>query len=128
MATAPALKIRLQILCGGEIAMGPGKADLLDAIAATGSISGAARNMGMSYRRAWLLVDAMNRCWAEPVVETVAGGSQEKGARLSKFGQLLLVSYRSLRDVTEASAGTAFDQDLAGRLCKTPRQRKRKPT
>jgi molybdate transport system regulatory protein len=57
------LKISIRILCGEEIAMGPGKADLLEAIAAQGSISAAGRAMGMSYRRAWLLVDAMNRCW-----------------------------------------------------------------
>ena len=127
MASASALKMRLQFLCGDEIAMGPGKADLLDAIATTGSISGAARNIGMSYRRAWLLVDTMNRCWADPVVETVAGGSQEKGARLSEFGQLLLSSYRSICAATEASAGAGLDQTLAAHLRKAPRPHKRRP-
>ena len=56
------LKIKLQLYCGDEIAMGPGKADLLEAIERAGSISAASRAMGMSYRRTWLLVDAMNRC------------------------------------------------------------------
>lgn len=88
MVTAPALKIRLQILCGDEIAMGPGKADLLDAIAITGSISGAARNIGMSYRRAWLLVDTMNRCWADPVVETLAGGSKKRSPSFASAGSM----------------------------------------
>ena len=62
-----ALKLKAQLFCGEEPAMGPGKADLLEAIARTGSISAAGRALGMSYRRAWLLVDAMNRCWAEPL-------------------------------------------------------------
>jgi molybdate transport system regulatory protein len=61
------LKISVRVMCGDEIAMGPGKADLLEAIDATGSISAAGRKMDMSYRRAWLLVDAMNRCWAQPL-------------------------------------------------------------
>ena len=55
------LKIKLQLFCGDEIAMGPGKADLLEAIAREGSISGAGRALGMSYRRTWMLVDVMNR-------------------------------------------------------------------
>jgi len=63
------LKLKLQLLHNGEIAMGPGKAELLDAIEATGSISAAARAMGMSYRRAWLLVDTMNRAFDNPLNE-----------------------------------------------------------
>ncbi len=93
----PRLKIAIRILCGDEIAMGPGKADLLDAIVAQGSISGAARAMGMSYRRAWLLVDAMNRCWAEPLVETMPNGAARSGARLSAAGIRLLAHYRALQ-------------------------------
>ena len=61
------LKIKLQLFCGDEIAMGPGKADLLEAIAREGSISGAGRALGMSYRRTWMLVDVMNRCWRQPL-------------------------------------------------------------
>ena len=64
-----ALKLKLQLFCGDAIAIGPGKADLLDAIARGGSISAAGREMGMSYRRSWLLVDEMNRCWSAPLVE-----------------------------------------------------------
>jgi hypothetical protein len=80
MADTRSIRVKLQIYCGDEIAMGPGKADLLDAIAATGSISAGARAMGMSYRRAWMLVDTLNRCWDQPVVETFAGGSRRLAA------------------------------------------------
>ena len=75
------LKLKLQLACGDGFAMGRGKADLLDAIAAQGSISGAGRALGMSYRRAWLLVDEMNRCFADRLVETLAGGGRERGTR-----------------------------------------------
>jgi len=127
MANAHPLKVKLQIFCGNEIAMGPGKADLLDAIEAAGSISAAARNMGMSYRRAWMLVDTLNRCWAEPVVETVAGGSHEKGARVSEFGKRLLGSYRALHDTIDASASIGFESELAIHLREIPRPSHHKP-
>ena len=86
MTTAGTLKIKIQLYCGDEIAMGPGKADLLDAIAAHGSISAAGRMLGMSYRRAWLLVDTMNRCWREPLVETSPGSAHGGGARVTPIG------------------------------------------
>jgi len=95
-AGAPQLKIKLQVYCGEAIAMGPGKADLLDAIVRHGSISAAARALGMSYRRAWLLVDTMNRCWAEPLVLTVTGGAPGSGASLSPLGTRVLGWYRAL--------------------------------
>src|SRR3546814_933174 len=90
------LKIKLQLFCGDEIAMGPGKADLLEAISAQGSISAAGRALGMSYRRTWLLVDVMNRCLRAPLVETAAGGSHGGGARLTTLGADLLAQYRAL--------------------------------
>ncbi len=91
------LRIKIQIMCGAEIAMGPGKADLLDAIKAEGSISGAGRKLGMSYRRTWLLVDTMNRCWFQPLVETLAGGSHGGGARVTALGEAVLDAYRALQ-------------------------------
>ncbi|MBC2666073.1 LysR family transcriptional regulator [Novosphingobium flavum] len=98
------LKIKLQLYCGDEIAMGPGKADLLEAIAREGSISAAGRALGMSYRRTWLLVDAMNRCWDVPLVETAMGGKQGGGARVSPRGEAVLAAYRALQDdLTRAS-------------------------
>lgn len=98
------LKIKAQLYCGDELAMGPGKADLLEAIAREGSISGAGRAMGMSYRRSWLLVDSMNRCWREKLVETVAGGGQGRGASLTDMGREVLAAYRALEaGLAEAS-------------------------
>lgn len=90
--------------------MGPGKADLLAAIATSGSISSAARLLGMSYRRAWLLVDTMNRCFSEPLVTSVVGGVHGGGARLSALGEQVLARYRVLEDdlaqVARAHAAT----------------------
>ncbi len=100
------LKIKLQLYCGDEIAMGPGKADLLEAIDREGSISAAGRAMGMSYRRTWLLVDAMNRCWDLPLVETAMGGKQGGGARVTELGHGILRQYRALQsDIDRTSDG-----------------------
>ncbi|RYG07390.1 MAG: LysR family transcriptional regulator [Chitinophagaceae bacterium] len=89
-------------MLGDEIAFGPGKADLLDAIRETGSISGAGKKMGMSYRRAWLLVDAMNRCFQQPLVDTAKGGANGGGTQLTELGTLVLEHYRALQqDVAE---------------------------
>jgi molybdate transport system regulatory protein len=104
MNQPPALKIKIQIHCGDEIAMGPGKADLLDAIMREGSISAAGRALGMSYRRTWLLVDAMNRCWEAPLVGTSAGGSHGGGARVTDYGQAILAHYRALQDAASSAA------------------------
>jgi molybdate transport system regulatory protein len=84
--------------------MGPGKAELLDAIEATGSISAAARGMGMSYRRAWLLVDTMNRCFAEPLVETHPGGGKEAGAKVTEAGKRVRENYGALVEMAGAGA------------------------
>lgn len=98
------LSLKARLYCGPEIAMGPGKAALLDAIAEEGSISAAGRALGMSYRRTWLLVDTMNRCWREPLVETAAGGSHGGGAHLTTLGREVLTQYRKLeRRIAEAA-------------------------
>ncbi len=86
---------------------GRARPTLLDAIAQHGSISAAARALGMSYRRAWLLVDTMNRCWAEPLVETAAGGSKGGGARISEAGRAVLAEYRALELAIEIRGGRA---------------------
>src|ERR1700741_62657 len=104
MAGEAILKLKVQLYCGEEIAMGPGKADLLDAIRRCGSISGAGRAMDMSYRRAWLLVDAMNRCWREPLVETSPGSAHGGGARVSAFGESVLARYRALQASIDKAA------------------------
>ena len=104
------LKLKLQIYCGDEIAMGPGKADLLEAIARTGSISAAGRDLDMSYRRAWLLVDTMNRCFEQPLVITHPGGGKTSGARLTGEGEAALAAYRSLSAQVEGGVhGAAFE-------------------
>lgn len=103
------LKLKAQIFCGDEAAMGPGKAELLEAIDQTGSISAAGRAMGMSYRKTWLLVDSMNRCWQEKLVEATAGGGQGRGARLTPAGHQVLETYRRL----EASMAGVVGDDLA---------------
>ena len=119
------LKMKAQLLCGDELAMGPGKADLLDAIAAEGSISGAGRKLGMSYRRTWLLVDVMNRCWTLPLVEAVAGGGQGKGARLTPTGREVLGAYRALEAVMAEAARCEPLTVLTDRLLAAPRPTQR---
>ena len=98
------LKLKIQLLCGDDIAIGPGKADLLDAIRDTGSISAAGRSLGMSYRRAWQLVDVMNRCFRAKLVETHPGGGQKSGASLTQEGAQVLAAFRALAAQLDASA------------------------
>lgn len=101
------LKLKVMLFCGDVTAMGPGKADLLEAIEREGSISAGGRAMGMSYRRAWTLVDTMNRCWTEPLVKTAVGGGG--GAALTPFGQAVLKAFRELEArLTECAAEGSF--------------------
>lgn len=103
-------KTRIRILLGSAFAIGPGKADLLQAIEQNGSISAAARSLGMSYRRAWLLVDTMNQCFREPVVDTATGGKGGGGAQITRFGSTVLRLYREM----ERGAGAAVAKRMAG--------------
>ena len=109
--SGPGLKIKIQIYCGDEIAMGPGKADLLDAIASEGSISAAGRKLKMSYRRCWMLVDVMNRCWSAQLVAT-----SSEGAVLSDLGRGVLTQYRALQRAAASAAGRSHWPDLAEQL------------
>ena len=118
----PELKLKLQVTCGEEIAMGPGKADLLEAIAREGSISAAARAMGMSYRRAWLLVDTMNRCWREPLVETGPGSPGRAGAHLTEVGASALSAYRALQARAGDLRAGAEWAELQAMLRDSPKQ------
>ncbi len=117
-----ALKLKIQLYCGEEIAMGPGKADLLEAIGREGSISGAGRVMNMSYRRAWLLVDTMNRCWREPLVETTPGSTHGGGARVTPFGQAVLAHYRKLQERLSASSNCADSEALEQAMLPEPKE------
>jgi molybdate transport system regulatory protein len=101
---APFPQIHLRITLRPGSAFGPGKAELLEKIAATGSISAAARQMHMSYKRAWQLVDDMNRSFSQPVVNTLAGGARGGGANLTDRGKRVVEVYRNLQKKIELSA------------------------
>lgn len=87
---------RFRVLIDKRIALGPGKVDLLEAIEEAGSISQAARQMKLSYRRAWEMVDTMNRCFKHPLVARVTGGKGGGGARLTESGARMVRLYRSM--------------------------------
>jgi molybdate transport system regulatory protein len=107
--TRPGIRIHLRgAPQGTALAIGPGKIALLEAIAITGSISSAARSLGMSYRRAWLLVDETNRCLVRPAVRTVSGGPRGGGTALTPTGSELVRRYRMLERRTEAAAHRAL--------------------
>lgn len=105
MARYPGLTLR--VLGTGHPAMGPGRAALLSHIARTGSITSAARAMGMSYRRAWQLVEAMNKSFGEPLVVTEVGGKRGGGAAVTVLGKRLVRLYRAMEN--KASSAIAAD-------------------
>ena len=94
---------RFRIVCGKEIAFGPGEAELLDLIGQTGSINQAAKRMGMSYMRAWSLVQTMNRSFKQPLVLAAHGGTGGGGAGLTEAGRQMLALYRQLETKTIAA-------------------------
>ena len=100
-------RFRLRLTRGDDILLGPGKVDLLEAIAREGSITAAAKALHMSYRRAWLLVDTMNRNFRAPVVEAGAGGAQGGGAALTSLGHEVVARYRRIE--TQAAKAAADD-------------------
>jgi molybdate transport system regulatory protein len=112
---------RLRIVLETDIAIGPGKADLLEGIRETGSIAGAGRRMGMSYKRAWYLVETMNRCFKRPLVEASKGGRAGGGATLTELGHEVLARYRRMEALTveavepEMAALRAFVADRSDR-------------
>lgn len=101
--TEPAYRIRVTF--GARGMMGPGKAELLERIAETGSIAAAGRAMGMSYKRAWQLVETMNEMFRAPLVARNRGGARGGGAELTEIGRAALEHYRALE--TEARAAGA---------------------
>lgn len=112
-------KPQIRILFRKAIAMGPGKAELLQAIERTGSISAAAREMEMSYRRAWMLVDVMNQSFRQVLVSTETGGQKGGGAHVTEFGQQVRQRYLEM----EAKAAAAVADEMAGfvrLMAKTP--------
>jgi molybdate transport system regulatory protein len=105
----PQLHVRIDF--SAQCSLGPGKVSLLEAIERTGSLSAAARELGMSYRRAWLLLHSVNDGFREPAVELSVGGSEGGGARLTDFGRQLISEYRRF-----VAAATALAQQGFGAL------------
>jgi molybdate transport system regulatory protein len=101
--------LHIRLFAGDKIVLGWGRADLLGHIAATGSIAAAGRQMDMSYKRAWELVEAMNHIFSAPLVEAAKGGAGGGGAKLTTLGAEILAAYRAL----EAAAANAGAEPLA---------------
>ena len=97
-------RFRLRIGADRELALGPGKVALLEAIDETGSISAAGRKLRMSYRRAWLLVDALNRACTRPVITTATGGREGGGTALTPTGAEIVRRYRRIEALAAAAA------------------------
>lgn len=108
-------QIHLRLRLDREVAIGPGKADLLEGIRDTGSIAAAGRRMNMSYKRAWMLVTALNEMFVEPLVESSRGGSRGGGATLTPAGEHVLALYRQL-ETTVREAGAGEIETLSGML------------
>lgn len=99
--------VSLRVAIAPGVRFGPGKADLLDGIAATGSLAAAAERMGLSYRRAWALVGECNRAFAAPLVVLARGGEGGGGARLTEEGARVLAAYRALESRIAAAPEVA---------------------
>jgi molybdate transport system regulatory protein len=102
----PQAHIRIDF--SGTCSIGPGKIGLLEGIERTGSLSAAARALGMSYRRAWLLLHSTNEGFSEPVVELSVGGKDGGGTRLTEFGRRLVADYRRFDAAVDQLAAKAF--------------------
>jgi molybdate transport system regulatory protein len=102
---APVVKPRIRVMQGSEIVLGPGKADLLDALRATGSLRKAAAELRMSYMRAWQLMKTMNGAFRDPLVSLVRGGAAHGGATLTTSGERILGLYRSMERKSLKAAG-----------------------
>jgi len=120
-----AIKLRLRIDLTPTSAVGPGKIELLEHIDATGSISAAGRAMGMSYRRAWLLVDELNRLFKEPVATAAHGGRSGGGARLTGFGRELVRRFRVMEKAAHGAAAKDLAALQAALHSRAPRKRRR---
>ena len=119
-------KLTVRVDLGNGRALGPGKIRLLEAIEKTGSISQAGRKLGMSYRRAWLLVDDMNGCFDDRVIEAQPGGAHGGGATLTSFGQKLVERYRAIEaDALVATRKHIHDIEAALKAPKQPVHRLR---
>lgn len=121
----PQLHVRIDF--SAQCSLGPGKVSLLEAIDRTGSLSGAARELGMSYRRAWLLLHSVNDGFREPAVELSVGGSEGGGARLTPFGRQVVAGYRDFVAAATALAQQGFASLAAEEESAGPRAAPRVP-
>ena len=113
MAQSPTIRFRIDF--AENLHIGPGKMALLEAIEEAGSLNKAAVALKLSYRRAWLLLDSLNKTFDEPVVKTITGGKHGGGSEVTDFGRLLLKSYRHMEDVISGLAGDCL-KDVLPRL------------
>lgn len=106
-SNSPVLKPRLRVTCGSDIAIGPGKMELLAMLAETESLNEAARRMNMSYMRAWMLVKTMNKCFQNPVAVAQRGGKAGGGMKITETGLQVLALYQKMeRDSLRACQGS----------------------
>jgi molybdate transport system regulatory protein len=115
--SAPQLRLRIDFAPGCSV--GPGKIGLLEAIQRGGSLSEAARQLGMSYRRAWLLLDELNRSFTEPLVTTAIGGAHGGGAELTAAGVSLIGAFRAVERETNSLARKRLPKMLPSGLAAT---------
>ena len=101
---------RIRVLHGEEIALGPGKADLLAAIERAGTLAEAARSLDMSYMRAWKLLQTLNACFKEPLVDTARGGTGHGQARLTEAGRQVLALYRRMEEESAKAIAPAWEE------------------
>jgi molybdate transport system regulatory protein len=107
-SSKPVARFRLRVTTGDVIAIGPGKITLLEAVADTGSITAAAKSLGMSYRRAWLLLDELNRSLKKPAIDSAQGGQAGGGSVVTAAGHELIELYRRV----ETTAAATCQEDL----------------
>ena len=112
------MRVRLRFEFGTDLRLGPGKAELLELIDAQGSIAAAGRAMGMSYKRAWSLIDEMNRAFDQPVVLSVRGGAGHGGAELTDTGRAVIAHFRALEKLVTGPDGQA-ELDALNRLLRS---------
>jgi molybdate transport system regulatory protein len=108
VAKKAVLKARFRVIRGEDIALGPGKAELLELLIQTGSLNEAARRLDMSYMRAWTLVKTMNQCFREPVAVAARGGKQGGGMKVTATGRRVLALYQELESTALSSTKGAW--------------------
>ncbi len=107
-AKTPALKPRFRIVCRDNIALGPGKVELLALLLETGSLNEAARRLGMSYMRAWTLIKTMNACFRDPLVVAERGGKRGGGMKVTETGRCALALYQEIETTALKSAANSW--------------------